>query len=394
MRNRGGKLIRRKWRNSVVPPVALCGLLLWGPLWGCNRAGADAESRQREATGAPVTVSEVTTRDVPVQIQVFGNAEAYRTVTMKSQVQGEIKEIRFVEGDNVKAGDLLFMLDRRSFEAALASAQAALVRDVALAKDAEQEAVRLEGLFKQGTIAPRENDKARATADAQWAQVDADRAAVDKAALNLEYCTIHAPIDGCIGSLLVNVGDIVKAPDTDMVVINQVQPIYVTFAVPEHYLTQIRNLQDKEPLVVAAKIPGEEIRELGTLSFIDNQVDRSTGTIRLKGTFSNDKRALWPGQFVNVTLTLCTDTGVTVVSTQAIQNGQSGAFVFVVQADQTVAIRPVTTYREYDGFTIVGSELQPGETVVTDGQLRLRDGVKIKVKSSDKSESAKDGTGS
>jgi multidrug efflux system membrane fusion protein len=356
---------------------------------GCRRTGSEGGRSSPAEAFVPVAVAVVEQRDVPVQIRAIGTVEPYRTVPVKSQVQGELTEVRFVEGQFVKTGDILFVIDPRPFEVAQRLAEATLAKDTALAKDSEAEASRLAGLYGKAAAGQRESEQARAAADAGWAQVDADRAAVDRAKLNLEYCTIRAPFDGFAGGLLVHQGAILKVGDTEMVTLNQVSPIYAAFAVPEQDLAEIRANNDAKPLEVEAAHPGETGPvERGQLSFIDNEADRTTGTIRLKATFANEQHRLWPGQFVNVVLTVAVEKGAVGVPTQAIQTGQAGQYVFVVKPDDSVEMRPVKPGREVAGWTVVADGLQPGETVVTDGQLRLVAGTKVQRKSEGKTDAA------
>jgi membrane fusion protein, multidrug efflux system len=329
----------------------------------------------------PVSVAQVQQRDVPVQIRAIGTVEPYRTVSIKSQVQGELTEIGFKESQYVNEGDILFKIDARSYEVALRLAEATLAKNIALAKDAESEAAWMKGLFSSDAAAERENEKARAVADAAWAQVDADKAAVDNAKLDLQWCTIRAPFEGYTGSLMVYQGAILKSRETELVVLNQVKPIYVTFSVPENQLGNIEAKAANSALAVDASFPNSSDAPIGgTLAFLDNQADRTTGMIRLRGLFANEDRRLWPGQFVNVALTLAIEGGAILVPTQAIQTGQTGQSVFVVKEDQTVESRPVTPRREVDGWTVVEGGLEADQTVVTDGQLRLVPGSRIQPK--------------
>ncbi|HVP12221.1 MAG TPA: efflux RND transporter periplasmic adaptor subunit [Phycisphaerae bacterium] len=350
-------------------------------LGGCKRSEAEGRTPSAADAGVPVSVAEVQQRDVPVQLRAIGTVEAYRIVSIKSQVQGELTEICFNEGQYVNQGDVLFKIDARPYEVALRLAEATLAKDSALAKDAEAEAVWMKDLVGSEAAAQREGEKARAAADAAWAQVDADKAAVDNAKLDLEWCTIKAPFEGYTGSLMVHRGAILKSRETELISLNQVRPVYVTFSVPENQLGDIKANSAIGSLEVDATFPGEEEPPIrGTLSFLDNQADRTTGMIRLKGTFANEDKRLWPGQFVNVALTLAQEHGAVLVPTQAIQTGQKGQYVFVVKEDQTVEMRTVTPGREVDGWTVVGGGLEAGQTVVTDGQLRLVPGARIQQK--------------
>lgn len=329
---------------------------------------------------APVTVADVARQDVPVQLNQIGTVEAYNSVTVKSRVSGQIAQVHVVEGQSVKQGDPLFTIDRRPFQAALAQAQATLERDRALARNAQANAQRQAELFQQKLLSPADYDLSRANAEAQEATVKADQAIIENAQLQLAYCQIQSPLDGRAGALLINQGNVVKNDDTSLLVINQLQPIYLSFTVPEQELASIRRFSSEGKLPVTARAAaGHDHAEQGVLSFIDNQVDRATGTIRLKAEFPNADGDLWPGQYVNVTLTLTAERNALVVPTPAIQVGQGGQFVFVVRDDQTADMRPVQVVREVGGTSVVQGNLEPGQRVVTDGQLRLRPGAAVQV---------------
>jgi len=366
----------------------------------------------------PVTVSTATQKTLPVQLRTIGNVQAYSTVTVKSKVGGELVRVHFTEGQDVKRGDLLFTIDPRSFEAALKEAEAKLERDLAQvqqakanlerdlfrAKNAEDDAKRYEFLIERGVVTRQQYEKMRADADAleatvradraavenAEASVRADRAAVENAKIQLGYCLIRSPMDGRTGSLLIHQGTIVKAEDIHLLTILQIVPIYVSFSVPEQYLLDIKKFTALGTLRVEAVVPMNEDRvEKGAITFIDNTVDSSTGTIRLKGTFENRERRLWPGQFVNVALTLTTEPNVIVVPSHAIQTGQEGQYVFVVKQDMTVESRPVVVGRTVDRETVVQKGLHADEKVVIDGQLRLYPGARVEIKNSESAPATK-----
>jgi membrane fusion protein, multidrug efflux system len=338
-----------------------------------------AESMQKPAV--PVAVGTAVKKTVPVQIRAIGNVEAYSTVGIKPEVGGVLTKIHFQEGQFVHEGDLLFTIDPRPYKAALNQAQANLARDVAQMEYALQQDRRYEELVKKGYVAQSDRDQIRANSDALDAVVKADKAAVENARLQLSYCSIYSPFTGRTGSLLAHQGDMMKAnPDNPMVVINQVQPIYVSFSVPEQYLPEIKRYMSAGPLTVEAVFSGEEkIPVQGVVTFIDNAVDTTTGTIRLKGTFGNQDNRLWPGQFVSTILTLTTEQNAVVVPSEAIQAGQSGDYVFVVLPDSTVESRPVVTRQSVQGETVVEKGIKPEETVVTDGQMRLIPGDRVEI---------------
>ena len=329
----------------------------------------------------PVTVATVIQKTVPVELHAIGNVEAYSTVSVKTQVAGEVEKAYFKEGDDVKQGDLLFTLDRRPFEATLQQLEANLARDQAQLKNAEAQAERMESLYHDGIASKEQADTFRTTADALAASVRADEAAVKKARIDLAYCTILAPIGGRTGDLLVHPGNIVKANETVLVVINQIHPIYVTFSVPEQSLSKIKRFQARGPLSVEALIPDDDQSpSRGALTFINNAVDSTTGTIELKGSFQNSDNRLWPGQFVNVVLKLTSQPEAVVVPSQAVQTGQSGFYAYVVKPDLTAELRTVVPGNTVGAETVIENGLAPGERVVTDGQLRLYPGAKIEVK--------------
>jgi multidrug efflux system membrane fusion protein len=338
----------------------------------------------------PVTVSTTTQKTVPVQLRAIGNVQAYSTVTVKSKIGGELVRVHFKEGQDVKKGDLLFTIDPRPYEAALKQAEANLERDLAQAKNAQVDARRYEFLIQKGVVARQQYDKFRTDADALEATVLADRAVVENAKIQLSYCSIHSPLNGRTGSLIVQQGNHIKAEDINLVVINQIIPIDVAFSIPEQFLPEIKKYMALGKLQVEASIPmNEERPEKGVITFIDNAVDSNTGTIRLKGTFANPEKKLWPGQFVNVVLTLTREPNAIVVPSRAIQTGQEGQYVFVVKQDLTVESRPVVAGRIVNTETVVQKGLSADEKVVTDGQLRLYPGARVEIKTSDSATATK-----
>ena len=391
--------------SGLLPAGLLLAALALGP--GC--AGTKVQSASREADSVPVTVAKVEQKAVPLDINVIGNVEAYATISVKAQIGGELVKAYFQEGDFVKQGDLLFQIDSRPYEATLKLAQANLARDTAqaslaeanLAKDifqqkyAEDQAKRYARLFEEGVTSKEQYDQMRTSADANAeavradrasiesarAAIGADQAAVESARLNLNYCEIRSPVDGRTGNLTVKQGNLVKATDVELVTINQVQPIYVTFALPENQLSEVKKYMALEKITVLASIPNETAPpETGVLTFTDNAVDLTTGTIKLKGTFPNTARKLWPGQFVHVALRLTTQPNAVLVESRAVQTGQEGKFVFAVKPDMTVESRPVVVGRRVEQDFVIEKGLEAGETVVTDGQLRLAPGVHVQVK--------------
>jgi multidrug efflux system membrane fusion protein len=330
----------------------------------------------------PVNVTAVVQRDVPVQLRAIGNVEAYSTVTVKSQVDGELAQINFKEGQEVKEGDLLFVIDPRPFQAALQQAEANLAKDRAEADNARVQAERYKRLLANNFVSKDQYDQFRTQAESFEAAVKADQAAVENAKLQLQYCYIRSPITGRIGQYLLHVGNVVKNRDTTLVTINRIRPVYVDFSVPEQRLSDIRNSAATHQLKVEAFVGTDASHAAaGELSFIDNAVDTKTGTVLLKGTFPNEDEMLWPGQFVSVALTLRTQPNALLVPNAAIQTGQQGQYVFVVGKDLTAQVRPVVTGMSVNEEVVVEKGLELGETVVTRGQIRLAAGSKVQIKS-------------
>ncbi len=344
---------------------------------GCS----DSKAKQMSRRVVPVRAGEVMSQTVPVQINAIGNVEATNTVSVKAMVGGEVIDVHFREGQDVKQGDLLFLIDPRPYEAALKQAEAQLARDAVQAKNAEEQAKRYDILVQKDYVSKDQYDQLRANADALSAAVQADKANVENSKLQLAYCTIKSPIDGRVGSVLINRGNIVKANDLPLVTINKITPIYVTFSIPEQNLENIKRFMKESSLKVDAIIPGDESHPAqGVLTFVNNSVDTTTGTIQLKGTFDNKDKKLWPGQFVNVVVTLETQKNATVMPSAALQTGQQGQYVFVVKPDSSVESRPVTVSRTYGDLAVVAQGVTPGEKVVTDGQLNLIPGVQVELK--------------
>jgi len=360
-------------------PWRILGLLLLTIL-----ASACSNGKAKDPIAPPpVIVGLVTKKTVPLELRAIGNVQAYSTVMVKSKVGGELVRVHLIEGQDVKKGDLLFTIDPRPYEAALKQVEANLQKDLAQAKHAREDAKRYEFLIQKGVVPQQQYDKSRAEADALEATVLADKAAVENAKIQLDYCSIRSPMDGRTGSLSVKQGNIIKADDITLLVINQIIPIDVSFSIPEQFLPEIRKQMASKKLQVEASSPqNDEGPDKGTITFVDNAVDTSTGTIRLKGTYANRERKLWPGQFVNVVLTLKEEPNVIVVPSQAIQTGQQGQYVFVVKPDLTVESRQVKAGRTVNGETVVQKGLQADERVVTDGQLRLYPGARVEIKTS------------
>lgn len=331
--------------------------------------------------GVPVTVAVAEQKDIPIQIHAIGNVEAYSTVSVKTRVEGEISRIYFKEGQEVKKGDLLYMIDPRPFKAMLQQFEANLLRDTAQMKKAEADAHRYEELLKSGVVSKQEHDQYHTDYEALKATVSADEAAVQNARLQLGYCHIRSPINGRVGKLEVNQGNIVKDIDTVLVTINQTKPIYVAFTLPEQEVSEVRKYMAQKNLEVQAIVPGSKLSPvIGELTFINNEVDKSTGTILLKAVYPNEDEFLWPKQFVNVILTLTTQPNAVVIPSQAVQTGQDGLYVYVVKSDLTVEYRPVVVGNRIDQEMVIAKGLRPGEKIVTDGQFQIIHGSKVEIK--------------
>ena len=330
-------------------------------------------------TAVPVSVAQVVQKSVPVTLHAIGNVEPYTSVAVKARVDGQIVAVRFREGDEVRQGAVLFEIDRRPFDAQLAQAQANQLKDQALLTHARDQDRRYKDLLDRRFISADAYAQMKTNVATAEATVRADEAAIAGIRLQLDYCTIHTPITGYAGKIQIQEGNLVKANDTNpLVVINQVVPVNVSFAVPEQQLADVRKFQvDGELRVTASFANGSGAPLPGKLSFIDNTTDVTTGTIRLMAEFANTDKTLWPGQFVNVALTLTRQKDAIAVPSTAIQNGPNGQYVFVVRQDHTVELRDVKVARSEGSVTVIASGLAPGETVVTVGQLRLAPGVEV-----------------
>jgi membrane fusion protein, multidrug efflux system len=400
----------QKGADNAAPAVAAQGSSA-----GTGRGGPGAPGGaggRRGGGPVPVVTAKVLTRSVPVTIPAVGTAEPVQTVQIRAQTTGQLSAVHFSEGQEVRKGQPLFTLDPRPFQAALSQAEAVLARDTATANNAERQKATYEDLFKRGLIPRDQYETQRASNESLQATLAADRAAVENATLNLGYTQITAPISGRTGATAVHAGDLVRANDaTPLVVINQVSPIYVSFAVPGRYLGDIRRYQARKPLTVTARgqasvPPGAQapeppaptsqaqqvapgvgatvavpagLIETGRVTFIDNSVDPTTGTIKLKGTFQNADQGLWPGLFVTVMLDVTTDENVLVVPATAVQPSAAGQYVYVVSPDRTAQVRKVTVSRQSGEDMIIAEGLAAGEEVVIDGQLRLTPGAQVSI---------------
>jgi multidrug efflux system membrane fusion protein len=344
--------------------------------------GCSEKKEKQVEERVPVTVAQAEQRDVPVEVRVIGSVQPISSVAVRALVAGQLQRVWFREGDDVRKGQRLFTIDERPYQSALAQAEGNLARDVAQAKNADAEAKRYAELVKKDYVTREEYDKFLSGAEAAQAVVAADRATVESARLQLAYCEIFSPLDGRTGSLQVQAGNLVKANDTTpLVAINQITPVYVTFSVPESQLGDVRARGFGNVPVSASPQQGG-VAQNGKLTFMDNAVDPQTGTITLKATFTNEGRVLWPGEFVNVAMTLSNRRNATVVPVQAVQNGQKGQYVYVVTEGNGIQMHPVTVIQQVDNQAVIGQGVNPGDTVVTDGQIRLTPKSKVEVKKS------------
>jgi multidrug efflux system membrane fusion protein len=347
-----------------------------------------SDSRAREGRKAvkgppavPVTIAPVLQETVPVRLRAIGNVEAFSTVALKARVDGQILEVNFKEGAPVKKGEVLFRIDPRPFEAALRQAEANALRDRAARDHSMAQDKRYQELLQKNFISKDAYAQIRTNAETSHAVARASQAALENARLNLEYCTIRSPLDGFVGKVLLQAGNLVKANDVNpLVVINQVRPIYVNFAVPEQDLPEVRKRMGEGPLKVEV-LPTDpaQASPQGQLIFVDNAVDPSTGTIRMRAQFDNQDAALWPGQFVNVSVRLYDQSDAIVIPTQAVQTGPDGQYVYVIGEEMTAEVRRIGVLRTDGERSIVERGLKPGERVVTRGQLRLGPKVKVQI---------------
>ncbi|MFH1069047.1 MAG: efflux RND transporter periplasmic adaptor subunit [Candidatus Glassbacteria bacterium] len=374
----------RNWREVPVPvgdglPVR------WKAAVLAALVALAACGKKQEQSGpppVPVVVGQVIKGTVPLEVSSIGTVEAVKTVAVNARVGGELLQVFFEEGQFVKQGEPLFQIDPAPYRATLEGAQAALARDSVKAANVAETVSRYAELIEKEYVTRQQYDQMAADAESQKATVMADRANLETAGLNLGYCLIRSPLEGRTGQLLIHQGNIVKAnSDNPLVVLHQIEPVYIRFTISEQYLTEVLETSRQGKLTVSAVVPGEEnAPRSGTLDFVDNLVDESTGTITLKASFTNHDRLLWPGQFVNVALALRQIENAVVAPTRAVQTGQEGEFVFVVRPDSTVESRPVKVSYSHAQVSVIEQGLEGGETVVTDGHLRLFPGARIEIK--------------
>jgi len=370
---------RIAYLGIVVAALVAAGLVAYFAADG--RAKESRKGPGKGPPAVPVTVERVEQQTVPVRLRAIGNVEAYATVSVKARVDGQIIAVDFKDGVPVKKDEILFRIDPRPYESTLRQAEANAQRDVAARDQARSQEKRYQELLDKNFISKEAYAQIRTNAETADATAKASRAALENARLNLEYCTIRSPLDGFVGKTLVQAGNLVRANDVNpLVVINQVRPIYVNFAVPEQSLPEVRQYMTRGPLeveVVPTDLQQQHPR--GRLIFIDNAVDPSTGTIHLRAQFDNVEAALWPGQFVNISLQLYEQSNALIVPTQAVQSGPEGEYVYVINAEMVAELRRVKVQRTDGDRTIIGEGVAKGELVVTRGQLRLGPKVKVQI---------------
>lgn len=342
---------------------------------GCSQK----TEKSRTRPPAPVRVATVTAADIPQRLTAVGTVEATESVVVRPQISGELAEVFFQEGQEVARNQKLFQLDARSYQAALSKAEASLTRNRVIMENARKDHQRYEHLVKDGIVTHEQAEGYRTKAESAAADVEADKAAVEHARVQLSYTTIRAPFSGRLGNLTVHRGNVVEANKTALVTLNAMAPVYVTFSLPENALAAVRQRMTAGAVRVEAELPGGAV-ETGVLRFIDNAVDPATGTIKLKGTFDNKAYKLWPGQFVQVSLILAEHRGALVVPSQAVQTGQKGLFVFMVRPDKTAEMRPVVTGPSHKGLTVIEQGVKADELVVIDGQLRVQPDASVEIK--------------
>ena len=363
------------WR--ILAPAALASLGVLAS--GCTKQQAAPQPR----AAIPVVVGTVKIKAMPVEVIAIGHVEPVSTVSIEAQVPGQLLDVHFKEGDFVRKGQLLLTLDPRPYEAALSQAKAALARDKATAVNNRLQAQRYAKLLAEGIVPASQVESYTSTADASDAVVNADEAAIKTAELNLEYCTIYSPLDGRTGALMLKPGNLVKVADVPIIVINQVNPIYVNFGIPQQFWPEIKKYMAQGTLRVKATVPKDSgAAEEGSVAFVDNAIDPSTGNIHLRAAFTNSQNRLWPGLYVNIVLTLSEQAGAIVVPAQAVLQGNMGSFVYVVRPDKRVEPRTIVPIRTIQGETVIEKGLQSGETIVTDGQARLEPNARVEIKSS------------
>ncbi|MBL0352648.1 MAG: efflux RND transporter periplasmic adaptor subunit [Candidatus Dechloromonas phosphoritropha] len=368
--------------KALLAGIALAAVIGAGYWYQAARSSGSAGTA-KTLPRVPVTVAEAVTADIPVLLEVVGRAEAYESVTVKSRLDGQVASVMYTEGQHVKQGDVLVKLDPGDFDARLQQASANLAKDEAQLAKAHADVGRYVTLKARGFVSDEKVSDVRTAEAAALATVKADKAALELARLQLTYATLRAPFAGVVGARLVFPGTAVKVNDTALVVINRVQPLYVTFSVPEKYLPRLQAALERGQLTAVVTIPGNKEQPFeANVRFIDNAVDTTTGTIQMKAVLENREKKLTPGQFLNVTMRLDTLTDAVVVPTEAVQQGSDGNFLYVVKQDETVEPRKIQIATTSGNLAAIAKGVAAGETIVTDGQLRLAPGASVQIKSS------------
>jgi multidrug efflux system membrane fusion protein len=374
--------VKRKAAIAALAVVAMAaGVLLPRTFEATRPSPAQAQTRGAGPQTVPVTAGTVVQADVPVVLEAIGTVQPANMVTIKSRVDGQLVAADFKEGQDVKAGTVLFQIDPRPFEAALAQAEAAKQKDEAQLATAQADLARSAQLVTHGYQSQQAYDQAKAQVAQLQAAIKGDEAQIATAQLNLSYATMKAPIDGRLGARLVDAGNMVRASEgASLVTIAQIRPIDVIFTVPQENQHKVREKQAQAPLAVQAiGEDGKTLLSTGKLTLIDNQIDQTTGTLKLKATFANQDERLWPGLFVNVRLILNTRRGVPTVPAQTVQDGPNGPYAYVIKDDNTVERRPVEVAAVQDGIAVIGKGLTPGEKIVVEGQYRLTNGSRVRL---------------
>ncbi len=369
-------------RSAIAAGLVIVVLGAATAAYFVNDSRAKEKKGGRGPAAVPVSVTAAVQKSIPVRLQAIGNVEAYSTVSVKARVDGQINTVNFKEGQEVRKGDVLFRIDARPYEATLKQAEANALRDAAARDQAISQERRYKELLEKNFISKEAYAQIATNSQTAEATARASQAALENARLNVEYCTISSPLDGYVGKVLLQVGNLVKANDvTPLVVINQVRPIYVNFAVPEQSLGPLRAYMASGPLAVEVMLSGEaSVLAEGRLAFVDNAVDPTTGTIKLRGQFDNKDVKLWPGQFVNVRVRLFDQNDAILVPARSVQTGPEGQYVYVVKEDKTAELRKITVERT-EGEQVVVKGLAKDEQVVTRGALRLAPGVRVEIRS-------------
>jgi multidrug efflux system membrane fusion protein len=368
------------WAGALLGAVAAGAVLYDAAAPHPAHSQAAPGGGQRPQAGVPVRIATAITKPTPVEFNTIGTVQTIASVSVKSRVDAVIDQVMVKDGQFVKTGDVLFQLDSRAAQATLHQAEATLARDQVQLANAQRVAGRDKSLISKSFVSQQQFDNDSATAAALEATVRADQAQVENAKVTLSYYTIVAPIDGRVGLITIKQGNSIKANDVPLASVNQIQPIYVSIALPQNNLPELRLAMAQGPVTVEVRPAGDKGDPIaGKIAFFDNTIDSTSGTINVRSTFDNGQQRLWPGQFVNVSVVVRADPNALVIPPAAVQAGQNGTYVFVIKDDNTAETRPITVDRTVDGLAVIASGLHPGEKIVTDGQLRLTDGTHVQI---------------